>query len=123
MRQDVVLQTIEQRGSVKRLVRRTLTHPVGEGHRDEIQRLVQQPGCSGEIDLVDRLAQAEQELIGQSFERTIAGESGRGQRVKRTDALLQKFSRHLKNRLRKAVVEAQLVGTGGVVNGELARGY
>ena len=73
--------------------------------------------------MVDGLADAEQELIGQSFERTVAGESRRGQRVERADALLQKLPRYLKYRLRKAVVETQLVRAGGVVDNELSRRY
>ncbi len=52
-----------------------------------------------------------------------AGEGGRRQRVERADALLEKLPRHLKDGLRKAVIETQLVGTGGVVNNELPRGY
>ncbi len=72
--------------------------------------------------MADRLAHAEQELIGKSFERTIIGEGGCGQHIERADALLQKFSGHLKDRLRKAVVEAQLVGAGGVIDDELPRG-
>jgi hypothetical protein len=48
-------------------------HPVGEGHRDQIQRLVQQAGGGGGIDELDPPADAEQEVISQSFEWTIAG--------------------------------------------------
>src|SRR5258705_12085264 len=80
-------------------------------------------GCGGGIDMVDSLAHAKQELIGQSFERTIPGEGGCGQRVERADALLQKLPGHLKNRLRKAVVEAQLVGAGGVVKNKMTLRY
>ena len=122
MRQDVILEPIKQRRAVKRLVRRTRMHPIGEGHGDEIQSLIQEAGCGGGIDVVDDLAGADQKLVGQAFQRTTAGEGGRGQRVERADALLQKFSRHLQDRLRKTVVEAQLVGAGGVVNDELSRG-
>lgn len=61
--------------------------------------------------------------MGQSLKWTIAGEGGRGQSVERADALLQKLSRQLKNRLRKTVVEAQLVGAGGVVDNKLAGRY
>ena len=85
--------------------------------------MVQQAGCGDRVDVVGRLAHAEQEFIGQSFERTIGGECCGGQGVERADALLQKLPRHLKNRLRKAVVETQLVGAGGVVNNKLACGY
>ena len=88
MCQNVVLETIKQRGSVKRLVRRTRMHPVGEGHRDEIQPLVHEAGRGGGIDVVDRLAHAEQELIGQPFKRTICGESGCRQRVERAVVFL-----------------------------------
>ena len=52
-----------------------------------------------------------------------AGESSCGQRVERADALLQQLPGHLKNRLRKSVIETQLVRAGGVVDNELSRGY
>jgi hypothetical protein len=98
-------------------------HPRCEGHRDEIKCLVQQAVCGNGIYVLDRLAHAEQEIINQSFKRTVASKSGRGQRVERADALLQKLPRHLEDRLRKAIIEAQLVGAGGVVDHELSGRY
>ena len=47
MRQDIVLETIEQRGPVKRLIRQVLMHSASERHRDEIQRRLQQAGAQG----------------------------------------------------------------------------
>jgi len=83
--------------------------------------LVQQAGCGdGSTWSVVLLIRAG--IHRPVFERTIGAKSWRSG-VERADALLQKLPRHLKNRLRKAVVEAQLVGAGGVVNNNLACGY
>jgi len=61
--------------------------------------------------LLDPPADAEQEVVCQSFERNDRRKKVVAVNfVERADPLLQKFSWHLEDRLRKAVVEAQLVG-------------
>ena len=122
MRQDMILEAIEQRRAVDRLIRQARVQSVGQRHREQVERLVEQAACGRGIDLLDRPAHIAREIIGQPFERAIACKRGRGQTIERADALLQQFSRHLEYRLRKAVVEAQFVGAGGVVEDELSGG-
>ena len=122
MRQDMILEAIEQRRPVDRLVRQARVQPVGKRHREQVERLVEQAACGRGIDLLDRPAHIAREIIGQPFERTITGECGRGQTIERADALLQQLARHLEDGLRKTVVETQFVGASGVVKDELSGG-
>ena len=77
MRQDMIPEAIEQRRPVSRLVRQARVQPVGQRHREQVERLVEQAACGRGIDLLDRPAHIAREIIGQSFERTIAGKGCR----------------------------------------------
>ena len=124
MRQDMILEAIEQRGSVR------LTGPArracslsAKRHREQVERLVEQAGLRWR----DRPASIV--LLTLRAKSQVSRSSGRSpanvvavKRIERADALLQQLARHLEDGLRKAVVEAQLVGAGGVVNDELSGG-
>jgi len=69
--QNIVLQPVEQRRTMKRLLRRSVVHPFREGHGDEIERLVQQTRAGSGIDMIDRPRHVDQVIIDQSFERTV----------------------------------------------------